>query len=267
MPLWTLVAMLLIGLGWWVWKPAPITGIAKSTEWTTYTTTAREKQKLELPDGSTVWLNAGSTLRLDQQGMKEGARQVYLEGEAFFDIAHDTSRPFKVRSGSMEIRVLGTAFNVRAYPNDADFETSLIRGAVEVRLDNRPEDVYQLRPHEKLVVSRQTDLPSKAPINMGQSAPASLVSLKKLPVADSGHFVEEIAWLENKVAFQSESFASISGKLERKYGYHFVFENIDASNLQFTGSFTTETIEQALAAMQLVHPFQYRIEKDCIYIR
>jgi transmembrane sensor len=270
-----LAMVCLLGLGyWWIFRDNPETGqpiVFASPTWQTQVTRTAEKRKLSLPDGSTVWLNAGSRLRYDAASLKNGERQVFLEGEAFFDIAHNKQRPFRVRSGAMEIKVLGTAFNVKAYPEDANFETSLIRGAVEVRLDDRPDDVYQLRPHEKLVVSKQVLVPVAIQNNSqtGRTVKtiSPLVSLKRIALADSGRLVEETAWLQNKLVFRSESFLALAKMLERKYGYRFVFENEETETLEFTGTFTTETIVQALEAMQMVHGFKFRIDKENIYIR
>jgi ferric-dicitrate binding protein FerR (iron transport regulator) len=270
-----LAMVCLLGLGyWWMFRNQPETSqpMAKtSPAWQTQVTQIAEKRKVSLPDGSIVWLNAGSSLRYDAESLIHGERQVFLEGEAFFDIAHNKQRPFRVRSGTMEIKVLGTAFNVKAYPEDANFETSLIRGAVEVRLDDRPDDVYQLRPHEKLVVSKQVLVPIAVQNNPQTIRPirtiTPLVSLKRIALADSGRLVEETAWLQNKLMFRSESFVALAKMLERRYGYRFVFENEETETLEFTGTFTTETIVQALEAMQMVHGFQFRIDKENIYIR
>lgn len=270
-----LAVVCLAGLvSWWMLRSEPKAiqpDLVKTPTWQTQVTKVAEKRKLSLPDGSTVWLNAGSSLRYDEASLANGERQVFLEGEAFFDIAHNKQRPFRVRSGAMEIKVLGTAFNVRAYPEDANFETSLIRGAVEVRLDDRPDDVYQLRPHEKLVVSKQVLLPAAVQNNPQTGRPlrtmTPLVSLKRIALADSGRLVEETAWLQNKLVFRSESFLNLAKMMERKYGYRFVFENEDTESLEFTGTFTTETITQALEAMKMVHGFSFRIDKENIYIR
>lgn len=270
-----LALVCLLGLGfWWKFRDKPEAvqpTVAIAPTWQTKFTQVAEKRKLSLPDGSTVWLNAGSSLRYDSVSLKNGERHVFLEGEAFFDIAHNKQRPFRVRSGTMEIKVLGTAFNIKAYPEDANFETSLIRGAVEVRLDDRPDDVYQLRPHEKLVVSKQVLAPLAIQTNPQTSRTVRtltpLVSLKRIALADSGRIVEETAWLQDKLIFRAEFFLALSKMLERKYGYRFVFENDETENLEFTGTFTTETIVQALQAMQMVHGFQFRIDKENIYIR
>jgi transmembrane sensor len=269
-----LALVVLVGSGlWWMWGTGAERTVVKKTNppsaWQAHVTRTAEKRKVSLPDGSIVWLNAGSSLHYDPVGLRQGQRQVYLEGEAFFDIAHDTARPFRVRCGAMEIKVLGTAFNVKAYPEAIRMETSLIRGSVEVRLDHTPDEVYQLKPSEKLVVSKQADVPadltSPDPERKPQTAP--LVTLGKIALTDSGKVVEEMAWLKDKLVFRSEPFTSLAHMLERRYGYHFVFEDQNAMTLEFTGSFTTETIEQALRAMQLVHGFQFRIDKENIYIR
>jgi ferric-dicitrate binding protein FerR (iron transport regulator) len=225
-----------------------------------------KREMMTLPDGSRIWLNAGSSLRYDPAGFRSGRRQVALEGEAFFDIAHDRNRPFIVQSRQVRIRVLGTAFNVKAYPGDPDVETSLIRGSVEVTLKDRPDDIYILRPHEKLVVSNgdvqaQSDPYSQADLR------TPLVSLRKITVADSGKLIHETAWVDNKLVFRSEDFSTLASRMERHFGVHIHFDNPEQQSLNFTGIFTTETIGQALEAMRLVHPFEYSMDHENVFIK
>jgi ferric-dicitrate binding protein FerR (iron transport regulator) len=228
-----------------------------------------EKQHLVLPDGSQVWLNAGSTLQYYAETFSGPRREVTLSGEAYFDIAHDEQRPFLVKSGHLQIRVLGTAFNVKAYPGEKEIETSLIRGAVEIKLDNRPKDVYILRPNEKLVVSNQSpaSVQQVAARESQTEESVPLISLRQITVADSGRLVHETAWVQNMLVFRAESFASLAPRLERWYGVKFHFRNQGREALTFTGIFTTETISQALQAMQLVQPFEFIQENENIYIQ
>jgi ferric-dicitrate binding protein FerR (iron transport regulator) len=229
-----------------------------------------ERQHLVLPDGSQVWLNAGSRLTYDAAAIRTAARrEVELSGEAYFDIAHDEARPFLVKSGQMQIRVLGTAFNVRAYPGEKDIETSLIRGSVEVRLKDRPDDVYILRPHEKLVVSGEKPVPGRqasANDNRGEGR-IPLVSVRNITVSDSGQMVQETAWVQNKLVFRAEPFITLAARMERWYGVKFHFREPAREALMFTGIFTTETVGQALQAMQLVHPFTFIQDNENIYIQ
>jgi ferric-dicitrate binding protein FerR (iron transport regulator) len=165
--------------------------------------------------------------------------------------------------------VLGTAFNVKAYPGDQSVETSLIRGSVQVMLKDRPDDVYILRPNEKLVIS------NRLPVAVQQQADKSgllkdnspLISLRNITVADSGKLIQETAWVQNKLVFRDETFASLALRMERWYDVKIHFQGAGVEDLSFTGIFTTETIGQALQAMQLVHPFVFKQENDHIYIQ
>ncbi|MGL6267092.1 MAG: FecR family protein, partial [Chitinophagaceae bacterium] len=111
------------------------------------------KSKISLPDGSQVWLNAGSRLDYNSAEFNKSLREVNLSGEAYFDITHNHQKPFIVSSGNTRIKVLGTMFNVKAYPEEQKIETSLIKGSVEITINDRPFDKYILSPNEKLVIS------------------------------------------------------------------------------------------------------------------
>ena len=109
------------------------------------------RSHIKLPDGTTVWLNAGSKLNYPRQ-FTGGKREVALEGEAFFDVAKDPDRPFTVRTKTFAIRVLGTEFNVAAYPDENKLETTLISGKVQVTMNEKPDQNIILAPNEKLTV-------------------------------------------------------------------------------------------------------------------
>jgi ferric-dicitrate binding protein FerR (iron transport regulator) len=227
------------------------------------------KGQVVLPDGSKVWLNAGSFLRYDSASFRTGGRYVELSGEAYFDITHDNQHPFIVQSGQVRIRVLGTVFNVRAYPEDPDVETSLIRGSVEVTLEDRPEDKYILRPHEKLVVSNGSAgaMQQVAALNGQADVRLPLVSVRKITVVDSGKLIHETAWVDNKLVFRSEDFSALAPRMERHFGVRIRFDNPERRSLNFTGIFTNETISQALEAMRLVNPFEYSLDQENVIIK
>ena len=97
-----------------------------------------------LPDGTTVWLNAGSKLYYENDF--NGTREVRLEGEAFFDVVKQTDRPFIVHTSGIDIKVLGTAFNVKSYPEDKTVETTLYRGLVQVfRQEDTPKKSHSIK--------------------------------------------------------------------------------------------------------------------------
>ena len=102
-----------------------------------------------------AWLNADSKLTYDEN-FRGDYREVSLEGEAFFDVVKDKTRPFIIHTKTLDIRVLGTAFNVSAYESEKNTETALFRGSVEVTLHNNPEKKIVLKPNEKLMVNNKS---------------------------------------------------------------------------------------------------------------
>jgi len=229
------------------------------------------KSKISLPDGSQVWLNAGSRLDYNSVDFNKSRREVNLSGEAYFDIAHNANKPFIVRSGNMRIKVLGTMFNVKAYPEEKNIETSLIKGSVEITINDRPNDKYILSPNEKLVISTN-GMAQKSPalnvVNMGKavSENADIVALKKVDYSAIEKLVLETAWVQNKLVFRSEKFSDLAIRMERWFDVEIKFRNSGKAALEFTGIFTSETIQQALNAMQVVHAFTYVKEDNIIYI-
>ena len=229
------------------------------------------KTKVSLPDGSQVWLNAGSRLDYNNSIFNQTLREVNLSGEAYFDITHKEGKPFIVRSGNMRIRVLGTKFNVKAYPEEQNIETSLIKGSVEITIKDRPDDKYILRPNEKLVVSNEGLIQKSATVNQTKlntsgKENADIVALKKVDYSVNEKLVIETAWVENKLVFHSEKFSDLAKRMERWYDIQIRFRDTDKAEYRFTGIFTTETIQQALQAMQVVHSFQFVKKDNVIYI-
>ncbi|MGF7024005.1 MULTISPECIES: FecR family protein [Sphingobacterium] len=104
--------------------------------------------QVTLPDGTKVWLNAGSSLKYPMSFAKN-ERRVRLEGEAFFEVTKDSARPFKVLSKGQEIEVLGTAFNVNAYPDNTAIKTTLVNGKVKLSNDKRYSEAIYLLPGQQ----------------------------------------------------------------------------------------------------------------------
>ncbi|MBO9199520.1 MULTISPECIES: FecR family protein [Niastella] len=227
------------------------------------------KTTINLPDGSKVWLNAGSVLTYDKN-FGGDIREVALSGEAYFEvipaITPGTTQkvPFVIHTQQIDIRVLGTAFNVKAYPGDKQTETSLIHGKVEVLLHDRPEKKFTLRPNEKLVVVN--DVSSAAAINKSTTNNQPFVSISKLTYAPADSLVIETAWVQNKLVFDDESFLEIAEKMERWYNVEIVFKDVKKQTLHFSGSFTNETIQQALDGLSVSAPFHYSMQGNKITI-
>lgn len=216
------------------------------------------KTKLVLPDSTIVWLNAGSKLTYNEH-FGATNRNTTLTGEAFFDVKK-SAVPFIIHANTVQIKVLGTAFNVRAYPDEKTTETSLIRGRVEITLDKKPERQFILEPNEKLIVSNK---PDEIKTKIQNNDP--LVVLKQLTRTVDSTIVET-SWVHNELIFQDEDFHEIAMKMEKWYGVAIEFKDEKIANERLTGTFTTETIGEALAALQVSTKFHYSIKGNLVTI-
>jgi ferric-dicitrate binding protein FerR (iron transport regulator) len=225
------------------------------------------KTNLVLPDGTKVWLNAGSEMTYDKNyGIK--IREVTLNGEAYFDVKKNAEKPFIIHTAKMDIKVLGTAFNVKCYKGEKTFETSLIRGSIEVTLKDRLEKIL-MKPNEKLIINTEekekiTAAPNKILPVSTSSKP--IILLSNLTIYSKDNTVVETAWVQNRLVFVSETFEDIALMMERWYGIKIIFTNEVLKKAKFTGSFEKESITEALNAMQLLSPFNYSIKNNTVTI-
>lgn len=238
--------------------------------WQNKNTVVREKSTIVLVDGTRVTLNSQSSLRYPTSFTGK-TREVYLSGEAFFDVHKDHEHPFIIHTEKMNIKVLGTAFNVKSYPNEPSSETTLIRGAIEVTLDDRPSDRIILKPSEKLIVKKGsfTTVHKKqdklSPATDSSEGPQYvLTSFTRLH--QDGSAVLETSWTQNKLIFRDENFADLAMRMERWYGVEIKFKNDDMKKFRFTGTYEKETITQALDALRITEDFHYKVKNSAIYI-
>jgi transmembrane sensor len=218
--------------------------------------------KLTLADGSQVWLNAGSIL-LYPEKFSGTQREVTLEGEGFFEVTKNAQIPFLVHAGKITVKVLGTKFNVKAYREDPDIETTLISGKVQVMLNDDPEKEIILAPHEKLTVTNTQKTKDTITAKIQQVNNELKYQVQTLPAATNNSFAE-IAWLNNKLVFSNESFDNVARMLERKYDVHFYFKNSRLKEEHVTGIFEKEDIRQTLDVLKMTTHFNYNIEGNDI---
>jgi len=224
-----------------------------------------------LPDGSTVWLNAGSHISF-VEGFSAKTREVVLDGEAYFDVVKQPQRPFIVHVSGYDIKVLGTAFNVRSYATDKTVETTLLRGLVEVTKQGKAQqNPIFLHPNEKLIVEKVAAKDAeKLPDN---NTPATAQAEKEYRITPLSTAIKEderieTAWVYNRLEFRGDSFTELAGKLERWYNIKIVFDDEDVKQLNFNGSFENETVEEALKALKIATPlFNYKIVGKEIHIK
>ena len=203
-----------------------------------YTVPSREFIQFTLEDGTKVWLNSKSTLTYDTL-FSNNERLVTLEGEAFFDVASDVNKPFKVKIGDYVIEVTGTEFNVNSYDH---FETSLLSGSVTIKNEKSGNSI-NLKPMESV---REIDN-------------VFIVS----PVNEN-----DLLWKKGILSINDKTIDEIIPILERYYEIQFVVENKKFDmNKKYTGKFRIEDgVEQILQILQIQNNISYRIEDDFIIL-
>lgn len=243
---------LLIGV-WTMWKPA------KETKQIAITAPALQqapKKKVLLPDGSAVWLNAGSKLEYTAQFGKKD-RVVILEGEAFFDIVKNADHPFLVKTATFAVRVLGTSFDVRAYPQEDTAVAALVQGSIEILLKGNEDKGISLRPNEKLTIPVFHTTTAANEKNEPVTMP--LIKAPLTTLRDS--VVTETAWVQNKLAFKHMALEQVARLMGQWYNADIRFKNESKKSLYFSGVFEKEDLEQALTVLSLTTQ-SFRYSKD-----
>lgn len=224
-----------------------------------------ERSELTLSDGSRIWINAGSKLRFPDR-FSEDSRDVWLDGEGYFEISKDKIRPFYVHTSDLNVKVYGTKFNLKAYSQEDIIEATLVEGRVSLEtknlLSNKTEEVFLKPNHKAIYLKKETQLISSEII---RSIGKPLVP-KKIIVSKTIEVEPSISWREGKLVFMDESFDNIAIKLERRFGVEIVIDNDELKNIRYTGVLKNISVEQALKAIQLTAPFNYDIRENTIII-
>ena len=224
---------------------------------------AGTRTKLLLPDGTQVWLNSNSKLTYAED-FNTASREVVLEGEAYFDVVKDSQRPFIVHASDLDIKVLGTAFTIKSYPQDATVEATLLGGAIEVSRKGHPNTPrILLKPNEKLVFSKHlpvAQIENTASATDARAAPkTSDISISPIAANLPDSEKVETAWLYNRLVFNGDNFKDLAEKMERWYNVKIYFKDEGLYQCRFGGAFANETIQEALNALQLTAKFTYKI--------
>jgi ferric-dicitrate binding protein FerR (iron transport regulator) len=230
-------------------------------------TTRGTKSKIILPDGTKVWLNADTRLHFDKE-FNGVLREVYLDGEAFFDVTKDKNRPFIVHTSDIDIRVLGTAFNVKSYKEEATIEATLIHGSIQVTRQKECIPKIILSPHEKLVFNKLVGKTPESPdhlLPVKEKDPQYLVS-KILQNTNNDSSIVETAWVHNRLLFDGDTFKQLAVKMERWFDVQIKFENAEVANYRLRGAFEDETIGEALKALQQIAHFKFTIRDKTVTI-
>ena len=206
-----------------------------------------KKFQLVLSDGSKVHLNAGSSLRYPIQFMTNYRREVYLNGEAFFDISKDSLHPFVVNTNAFDVKVLGTKFNVSSFSEEDVAQTVLVEGSVQMQNKTsavQAENLITLLPGQKgEILAQERNI--------------------KVSEVDTSVYT---SWLDGVLVFRNMAFKEIRKKLERNYNVRIYNNNLLLEEKTFNATFDVETIEQVLRTINENFPIEYSIQDKVIVI-
>lgn len=203
-------------------------------------TKAGERIILNLSDGTKITLGPNSKLKFPAV-FSDTLRMVYLTGEAFFEVSKNPHRPFIVHSGIWDTRVLGTKFNVSAFPDDSKMAVALVEGKVDVKSGH---DIYHIIPGQQLLLNKSDNRVYLQNFNKD----------------------EVIGWVNNKLVFRDIPFYEAANRLERLYNVKIVFQNRDIARQTIWATFDDEPIAQILETIKIATGIKYKIEGRMIYI-
>jgi hypothetical protein len=204
--------------------------------------------ELQLSDGTVVHLNSGTTLKYPVKFIAGENRQVFLDGEAFFDVTKDKKHPFIVNADNLNVRVLGTHFNVSSYPEDAQTDVVLVEGSVGLYSGNETFDATKntvLKPGFKGSFNKNNRSIATKAVNTSVYT----------------------SWMQGRLTFRNMSFRDISKKLERHYNVTIETQNKKLADEKFYASFGDEPIEKVLSYFNDIHGINYVIKNNEIVIK
>jgi ferric-dicitrate binding protein FerR (iron transport regulator) len=233
----------------------------------TITSSYGTRNHLNLPDGTGVWLNSGSVLRFPSK-FQGSRREVYLQGEAFFEVANDRLRPFYVNLGEMSVKAVGTSFNIAAYKKDNTFETTLISGELLLVKKNRSrKDVVlcKMEPNQHTIYDK-----SRKKITLYEDVlpPAgnteeirTIKSVNAEPVPQKVDIFENkyTSWINGKLIFRNDPMDEVIKRLGRWYNVDIRLQDTILYDFRYTATFIDETLEQVLELLKLSAPMEYTI--------
>ena len=239
-----IAAVLVVGLLCGIYISSLKTGQKKSEYYAAHSPMGSISEMI-LPDGSVIFLNADSHIKYSMQGEK-GIREVFLEGEAWFDVTKNVKKPFIVHTRNYNVMVTGTRFNIKAYNSEKEITTTLEEGTVVIQSDenSRLANDITLKPGEQLVFDTEA-------------------SSAKIKTVNTKWFT---SWKDNKLIFINMELKDLVVLLERKYGVDIDVNKRELMELHFDGTIKNESIIEILEILKKTLPIDYKITGQRIEI-
>ncbi|WP_288736926.1 FecR domain-containing protein [uncultured Parabacteroides sp.] len=212
--------------------------------WIEISTPKGVRDSVLLSDGSKIFLNGGSDLKYPRQFTGD-TREVSFTGEGYFEIAKNAKKPFLINTELIEVKVLGTKFNLKAYANDMSVETILEEGRVQVK-HSASNQILDMKPNDCVTFNKQMNTFSTKQVDPSMAT----------------------MWRSGKYSFHSTPFPEFAQTLERGFGVTFIIENPDVASRHFTGEFIRgESIDEILNILKISSKLNYQKKDNIITIR
>ncbi len=237
---WIAVAaclLLAVGFGWQIWSNS-----ASAPQWAVINTQMEDARSIQLEDGTKVWVNKQSTLNFPQN-IASADRTLSLFGEAYFEVAPQKDRPFVIELNGAKVEVLGTAFNVRSYPNRPEIEVTVSHGKVRFT-SFETQQSWELTANDQIVFNRQ--------------------SAKEELRKDVNLWA--LAWQTKELIFDRTPLSSVLPVMERYYDISITLDNPQIANCNFTASFKEESADQVLAVLARSFDLELQNPSDGQYL-
>jgi ferric-dicitrate binding protein FerR (iron transport regulator) len=241
------------------------------TVYNTITVPNGSKSKVVLSDSTIIWLNSGSTVTYPSEfnGMY---REISLIGEGYFEVSENPNKPFIVKTSDIDIKVLGTKFNLKSYPEEGTIETTLLEGSVAIcksSKENQHKDIVLLKPNERATYIKKEKVIQQANLevnetNINQNGPKT--KKEQLVLSTFTEAEEFTSWKDERLVFRNINFEDICVKMERWYNVQINIHSDELKKYHYTGTLENENIVDAIKAFQITLPLTYNINHDVIDI-
>lgn len=226
-------AVIILGFFFWVNKGKQDTAV---TDTISVNAPLGKTLEVKLPDGSHVWLNAGSSLSYPKSFSAKTREVTLKEGQAFFDVVHLVKKPFIVHVKTLNVTVLGTSFDVKAYQNDPDIKVTVKTGKVGVTMASKPD-----QPALMLLPEEQISVPEKV-------SEIQITEISKPAIAP---------WKDNRLVFEDELLSAVFRVLERKYNQHILVEKQGLTEEKISLTLDNQPIADVLKVLSFSKKFNY----------
>lgn len=230
------VVLLMAGSGLAVWQWTQ----SQPTTYYTCKVPYGSKSCIELPDGTVVWLNAGSTLRYSSK-FNEKNREVELDGEGYFDVTKQNGKTFVVKTAACDVTVKGTRFDVSSYADDDAVSVSLMEGSVQV---NTPSGEKNIKPGEKVIVDKQTG-----------------------EITQTHYEKSANTWIDNNLDYEAISLKDLAKILSRQFNVNIQIQSQRLAEMRFSVILKQkETIGDVMQSLQTIQPMKVEKRDKTLYI-